>query len=306
MSTANRITKAVVPAAGLDSRLMPASLALPKALFPIVDADGRVRPVMHILIRAAVAAGIEQIAIIVAPGGAEAFSRYFADHRSRPRLEGLTAARGDLDELARLAERITYIVQPRADGFGDAVRCARGFAAGDPVLVMLSDHLYLGAPDALPPTAQVLGAFTELDAASVVGVGVTPVEQLHLHGVVAGDPIAAESAEGLFSVREIVEKPDPDTARSRLVTPGVPPGHFLTHFGLYAFASCIFDVLDEMARNPACGGGELQLTAAQQRLIDQGRRTCAVAVRGRSLDTGTPAELARAQIEMARHGGMAP
>jgi len=300
MTATGRITKAVIPAAGLDSRLLPASLALPKAMFPFVDADGRVRPVLHMLIRQAVAAGIERIAVVVPPAGENSFAGYFRDHRSRPRFEGLAAASADLDELAELAGRITYVTQPHPAGFGDAVRCGRGFAAGDPVLVMLSDHLYLTEKDAPTATEQVLGAFAAMDVASVVGVRIAPVGELHLHGVVAGDP----AAEGVFDVRRIAEKPSPRTARERLVTAGLPADHFLTHFGLYAFRSAIFDVLDQLAEDPNCGTGELQLTAAQQRLITCGGRTRAVLVRGRSVDMGNPADLARCQEELTAHGGI--
>lgn len=299
MTTGTRITKAIVPAAGLDTRLMPASLAMPKAMFPIVGPDGRVRPVGHMLIREAVAAGIEQIAVIVSPGGEHAFERYFREHRGTPRGEAVPSARADLEELAELAGRITYVTQPRPEGFGDAVRCARQFAGGEPVLVMLSDHLYLADPGAPSPTAQVLGCFADLQAASVIGVGVTPVDQLHSHGVVVADP----TSDGLLVVREIVEKPAIQTARDRLTTPGLPTDHYLTHFGLYCFASVIFDALDGLATDASRGSEELQLTEAQQRLVEQGGATYAVAIRGRSLDMGNPADLVRCQVEIAAGGG---
>ncbi|NLF29632.1 MAG: NTP transferase domain-containing protein [Planctomycetes bacterium] len=298
---ARSIRTAIIPAAGLDTRLMPASLSTPKAMFPIAQADGRVRPVLHILLREAIAAGIERVVLVTPPGGDATFRRYFSDHRRDRRVGSVASAQADLAELAALAGRIVYVTQPKPQGFGHAVWCAAEAAAEEPVLVMLGDHLYLGEDGAPPPAAQVIGAFAAHGAASVVGVAVTAADQLHLHGTVGGDPV--NGADGVYEVRRIIEKPDPNTAAAELVSPGVAPGYYLTHFGLYAFSSDIFQHLDALVRQPRRPKGEVQLTTAQQRLLAAGGRTLALRVRGRRLDMGNPLGLARTQEAMVRSGG---
>jgi len=295
---AQPIRTAIIPAAGLDTRLMPASLATPKALFPIAQADGRVRPVLHILLREAIAAGIERVVLVTPPGGDAVLRAYFSDHRGDPRVGSVAAAQADLAELAALAGRIVYVTQPKPAGFGHAVWCAGRVTGDEPVLVMLGDHLYLDEPGAPSPVSQVTGAFERYGAASVVGVTATPADQLHLHGTVGGDPV--DGTEGLYSVRRIIEKPDPSTAAAELVSSGVAPGYYLTHFGLYAFSSDIFQHLDALVRQPRPPKGEVQLTTAQQRLLAAGGRTLALTVRGRRLDMGNPRGLARAQAAMVR------
>ncbi|MFW6154806.1 MAG: sugar phosphate nucleotidyltransferase [Planctomycetota bacterium] len=295
------IRTAIIPAAGLDTRLMPASLATPKAMFPIAQADGRVRPVLHILLREVVAGGIERVVVVTSPGGDAPIRGYFSDHRDDPRVGSVASAQADLDELAALGRRIVYVTQPDPEGFGHAVGCAGRVTGDEPVLVMLGDHLYLADPAAPSPVAQVTGAFARHQVASVLGVMATPAAEIHLHGTVGGDPV--DGAGGLYQVRRIIEKPDANTAAADLVSSGVASGYYLTHFGLYAFSSDIFQHLDALVRQPRPPKGEVQLTTAQQRLLAAGGRTLAVPVRGRRLDMGNPAGLARAQAAMVRWEG---
>ncbi len=304
MSARRAITTAIIPAAGLDTRLMPASLAAPKAMFPIAQSDGRVRPVIHIIAREALAAGIERIGIVVAPGGDERMRAYFRDHRQNPRLASVAGMDAELAELADLAGRITYITQPEPAGFGHAVWCAAEFAAHQPVLVMLGDHLYLPDHDAPPATVQVAKAFAEMQPVSVIGVTARPAAELHLHGAVGGAPVESAPVAGLFRVHEIIEKPDPSTARTRLTTPTVAEGNYLTHAGVYAFSEEIFAVLHRMVGERSSDAvGEIQLTTAQQRLLAGDGETFAVEIVGRSLDMGNPAAMVAAQMAMWAAGG---
>ena len=162
---------------------------------------------------------------------------------------------------------------------------------------MLGDHVILPQPGAPPPVAQVIEAQARLAATAVIGTAVTPAERAGSFGALAGRPLAPSIAAGqrLYRITRAVEKPSPDVARRELQTPGLPDGHVLTHFGLYAFSPAIFEALDHLVRNDIREGGEVQLTTAEQMLIEQHDDACALHIIGRALDVGTPGGLAEAQ-----------
>ena len=279
------IRKAVIPVAGWATRWWPASAAVPKALVPLVCPDGLARPVLQLVVEEAVRSGIEHAAVVVSPGGDELLRRHF--HRPPAALADVIVNKRGLDaemgRLADLGERITYITQPSMQGYGDAVACAREWVGGEPFLLMLGDHVYQSGTDR-PCARQLLDAFDAV-AGPVSGMKVAPEAELALFGTMRGDPVPGRP--DLYRVtHRIVEKPDVVTARRELVTPGLPPGHYLCHFGLHAFTPEIFACLDELRRDVG-RVGEVEMTAAQELL--RGRTPYhALVIRGRRLDTGTP------------------
>lgn len=273
------IEKAIIPIAGMGSRLAPLTAAVPKAMFPLVDAQGRCRPVIHWILAQACAAGAGQAAIIVSPAQREILERY------------LQAAAGQGSDLPSAIE---FIVQPQPAGFGEAVLRAQPFTGHDDFLLLLGDHVYLSPPGGPACAAQVSQAFNQHDAAAMVSMRVVDESQLAAVGVARGEPLDA----AIYRCTDFAEKPDVSLARQRLVTPGLSRGHYLAHGGIYAFDAEIFDCLAQLASQPRAG--ELQLADAQSVLLARHpQRYFLLRLGGRALDTGTPQGYAQAQQAFA-------
>ena len=295
-----QIRKAVIPLAGHGMRMLPATRAVRKALFPIVDAWGRVCPVLQLIIEEAVDAGIEEIGLVIAPEDEVLIRAYFS--RLPGPLKSAIGNRADLLAAAgfpgELSEKLTFITQDRPLGFGDAVLRAETWAGGDPVLVMLGDHLYISGEDRCC-ARQLLDAFAERQA-PVSGVIRKSVNDISHFGTVSGRPVPRR--DGLYELDTVLEKPGPDLARERLRVEGMPADTYLCWFGLHAMTPDIFDCLARTERDGAAEGGaaeggaaeggaaiggELQLTGAQAMLASQ-RAYFALEVNGDHFDTGSP------------------
>ena len=271
------IRKALIPIAGLGTRLAPLSRVVPKAMLPLVDAAGRVRSVLHVICAEARAGGIEQVGLVVSPGQEETCRAYFDAAR----------AGGAHD----LPERVEYICQDQPAGFGDAVALGADFVGADErFLVMLGDHVQLCDPGAAPCTAQVPAAFERMGGAAMIGVKTICRDELQHVGVVRGQPLD----DRIYRCTRLIEKPTAGQAADELVTPGLPEGHYLAHSGLYAFGTEIFDCLAEVARRRTSPADEVELSDAQSLLLERFPDAYHLLhVRGQAHDTGTPAAYAR-------------
>ncbi len=261
-----RIATAIIPVAGLGTRLAPVTRALPKGFFPLVCPDGSVRPVTDWIVREALSAGCEQICLVVSSGQEGMVREYFA---------------GEED----LAGRIRYVTDVEPFGFGYAVWAARHVAGDGPVMVLLGDHIHLCPYGCGPPAAQVAEAFAANGPAAMVGVQVLGGEQVQGVGVCRGEPLD----ERLYRCTGIVEKPTLSAARESLVTPGLAKGKYLAHAGIYVFTAEIFDCLEPLvAGRPE--GAEVGLTEAQQALLARHRQEYLLRrIEGMTYDMGTPA-----------------
>ena len=200
-----RPRRAIVPLAGRASRLWPASLAVPKALFPLIDQHGVARPVISLILAELQKAGITEVCLVTGPGDDAAYLRYFE-------ALGRSGMDDDLRDL-----RVDFATQPEPLGFGHAVWCGRDFALEEPVLVVLGDHVY--STDAPVNCAgQVLDTFARHGMATS-GVALTPEGEIGGFGTVAATELVDH--QGTYAVSAIVEKPDVETARSRLRVPGL-------------------------------------------------------------------------------------
>lgn len=296
-----KIRKAVIPLAGHGLRMLPVTRAVRKALFPIVDVRGRVCPVLQLITEEAVSAGIEEICLVIAPEDEATIRAYFS--RLPGPLKSAIGNRADLLAAAEfpgeLAERLTFITQDRPRGFGDAVLRAKTWTGGDPVLVMLGDHLYLSGEDRCC-ARQLLDAFAELQA-PVSGVIRKSVDDISKFGTVSGRPVPRRN--GLYELDTVVEKPGPALARERLRVAGMPADTYLCWFGLHAMTPGIFDCLERMERDGAAVGGELQLTEAQAMLSTQ-RTYFALEINGDHFDTGSPEGYVEAVAAFAGPAGI--
>ena len=298
-----KVKKAVITAAGRGTRQYPASTAVQKEMFPLVDRDGLTKPVIQIIGEEAIDAGIEQICIITQPGEQQQYRDYFhrMDNDTVRAFRGKDWAILASEKLGAFGERLTFAEQDKPDGFGHAVYQAKDFVGNDPFLLLLGDHVYVS--DTKTRCArQLLDIYDEhpgLD--SVTAVQPTVERLLHGFGVIAGEPVDGD--RGVYKAERIVEKPTIEYARQHLVTPGLPAGNYLAHFGMWVFSPAIFDSLAHLIDNDLRDKGEIQLTAAQEHLRANGPSDyLAVVTQGQRYDTGIPYGLMETQLALALNG----
>lgn len=267
-----KVRKAVIPAAGFGTRLLPATKAMAKEMFPIVD-----KPTIQFIVEEAKASGIEDILIITGKG-----KRPIEDHfDSAPELEEQLRAQGK-DDLLKLEQETTnigvnlyFIRQSYQRGLGDAVRLAKSFVANEPFVVMLGDDL---AMSKVPLTKQLMDDY-EKTHASTLAVMRVPHEEVSKYGVI--NP-TSEMEPGLYNVKNFVEKPPVDKAPSDLAI-----------IGRYLLNQEIFDLLD--TQEPG-RGGEIQLTDAIDRL-NKTQRVFAREFTGKRYDVGNKFGYVQTTIE---------
>jgi UTP--glucose-1-phosphate uridylyltransferase len=272
---ARKVRKAVLPVAGLGTRFLPATKAVPKEMLPIVDV-----PSIQLIVEECVGSGIEEIIFVTARGKSA-----IEDHFDRAaELEALLERRGKTADLARARRpaemaRFLSVRQAEARGLGHAVLCAKAAVGDEPFAVILGDDLL----DArVPGIRQLLDVF-ERRGTGVVGLTEVPAGQEHLYGIVDGEAVA----EREWRLRRLVEKPAPGTAPSRMAI-----------IGRYVLPAEIFAILE---RTPPGRGDEIQLTDALATLCDA-RGLYGVEMQGQRFDAGDRAGyvLAVAHYALAR------
>lgn len=269
-----KVRKAVIPAAGLGTRFLPATKAQPKEMLPIVD-----KPTIQYIVEEAVAAGIEDIIIISGRN-----KRSIEDHFDKTyELEETLAQKGKWDDLADIQAisnlaNIHYIRQKEAKGLGDAIYCAHRFIGDEPFAILLGDIILQAEKPAL---AQLIDVY-EQEQASVIGVQAVPMEMVHQYGVI--DP-AGEIVNGKpIEVKGFVEKPKAEVAPSNL-----------SIMGRYILTPNIFNALKVTAPG---AGGEIQLTDAIE-LLHHSERIVAHDVQGKLYDIGSKLGFVQATIDFA-------
>jgi UTP--glucose-1-phosphate uridylyltransferase len=254
--------KAVVPVAGLGTRHFPASHAVKKELFPVVGQDGIGRALFHYHLIELSAAGFEEICIIVQPGE-EATIRAYLDGPGDAylrRLEKYPVLREEARRMSEFSDRVTFAVQHEQEGYGHAVYQSREFAAGEPVLLCLGDHLFRGSP--LSPYRELAEAASLSGGKSVSAVNRIAPGELKGYGTIAGT--RRQDSPSLIDISLIIEKPAVEVAREKLHVDGLPEDTYLGWFGMHLLAPSIYDILGEMIRDNVRDGGEFQLTRAQE------------------------------------------
>ena len=271
-----KIRKAIIPAAGLGTRFLPATKAQPKEMLPIVD-----KPSIQYIIEEAVEAGIEDILIITGRS-----KRAIEDHFDySPELERELEKKGKRDVLENLRKisdmvNIQYIRQKEPRGLGHAVYCAHSFINDEPFAVLLGDDVAVCKQPAIGQLMDVYDAFH----ASVLGVSTVPEELVSSYGIVAPDPDFKSDMKGLSKVCGLVEKPPLDKAPSRTAI-----------FGRYIITPGIFEVL---ARTKPGAGGEIQLTDALKELM-QTEDMYALDFEGKRYDIGSKIGFLKATVDFA-------
>lgn len=243
-----RVRKAVIPAAGMGTRFLPATKAVPKEMLTVVD-----KPILQYVVEEAVESGIEDI-LIVTGRGKQAIENHFDHH---PELDALLAETGRVDlreSVRRIGGEcsIHYVRQKQPLGLGDAVRLARCHVGREPFAVLLGDTIIEPNPGAPPGLRQLLDVY-ESRGGSVVSVRPVPLEWAPRYGIVDGVPIAEDAS--LWRLTRLIEKPRPEAAPTDLAVAG-----------RYVFTPALFDLLDALTPG---AGGELQLTDAVNALAQQ-------------------------------------
>jgi len=296
-----RVRKAVIPAAGFGTRLFPATKAVKKELFPLVDRDGTVKPIIQMIVEEAVESGIEEVCVVVAPGGDKPLRHYFTNPLP-PDLERRIAEKPDAYDLYRyvreLGERMHYVTQHTQEGYGHAVYCAREWVGDEPFLLLLGDHIYVSATDTRC-SRRIVEAF-ETRQMTTSALARTPESMLRYFGTVAGSP--DDSTPGLYRITEIIEKPTVEYARDHLRIEGFPEHEYLTWFGMHAFTAEIFDCIDYHIQNDIRERGEIQLTNAQELLRTRHDEYYGIEMDGHRCDIGIPSEYARTMALLAGCG----
>ncbi len=230
-----KIRKAVIPAAGLGTRFLPATKAVPKELLPIVDI-----PTIQYIVAEAVAAGVRDVILICARGKDSIVDHFDIAKELESHLErtGKTRLRDQMRAIAKMANIVT-IRQQEPLGLGHAVLCARDVVGSEPFVVLLGDDII----DARVPAAKQLADCYEKNGLGTIALMEVPPPEVHLYGIAAGQPLD----ERTIRIERLVEKPKQDAPSNLAV------------IGRYVLPPRVFDVLERL---PAGVGGEIQLTDA--------------------------------------------
>ncbi|MES2633288.1 MAG: UTP--glucose-1-phosphate uridylyltransferase GalU [Pseudomonadota bacterium] len=284
MNKVTEIRKAVFPVAGLGTRFLPATKAQPKEMLPIVD-----KPLIQYAVEEAYAAGIRHMIFVTGRNKRAIEDHFDTAYELEHELEA-----AHKDELLALATSMTpsdmdcsYVRQPRSLGLGHAVLCAQPLVGDEPFAVLLADDLMRG-PDGGPSVlTQMVDVFRRIPT-SLIAVQDVPAEHVRRYGIVAGE----KAGDRIIKVNQMVEKPSPQEAPSRM---GVAGRYILTP-----------GVFDHIRNNPRGAGGEIQLTDGIAKLMDT-EGVHAYEYEGKRYDCGSKQGFLEATVELAlRHHEVGP
>ena len=266
-----KVRKAVIPAAGLGTRFLPATKSQPKEMLPVVD-----KPAIQYVVEEAVRAGLDDILIITGRG-----KRTIEDHFDRSiELEARLERTGKFDELKQVREisdmaKIHYIRQPEPMGLGAAVAMAESHVSGEPFVVLLGDEIVVSGN----PLGEMIEVYDRYGR-SVIAAQEVPRSEIHLYGAVSGEFVA----DNLVRATGVVEKPSTEEAPSNLA---VVHGYVLTP-----------EIFDALRTTPPDAGGEVQLSDALNLLASQ-QAVYAYVFEGIRYDVGNKLGYLRATVELA-------
>lgn len=267
-----KVRKAVIPAAGLGTRFLPATKAQPKEMLPIVD-----KPTLQYIIEEAVASGIEEILIITGRN-----KKSIEDHFDKAvelELELENKGKKDLLEIVQGISNminIHYIRQKEPKGLGDAIYCARHFIGDEPFAVMLGDDI---VDNEVPCLKQLMDAYEEYRT-TILGVQKVDMKDTDKYGIIAAKHIE----DRVYKVKDLVEKPEPGKAPSNIAI-----------LGRYIITPEIFEILEDL---PEGKGGEIQLTDALKELSRK-EAMYAYNFQGRRYDVGDKLGFLEATVDFA-------
>lgn len=268
------IKKAVIPAAGLGTRMLPITKSMPKEMLPVGT-----KPVIHYVVEEAIKAGIDDILIITGKG-----KRAIEDYFDRNfELEYYLMERNKERELKLVKEisemvDIYYVRQKKPLGLGDAILYAEKHINGEPFAVLLGDDIIMSEK---PGIKQLIESYEKFSS-PVLGVEIIPWDEVENYGIIKGEALG----EGLYEVKDLVEKPKREKAPSNIAI-----------VGRYILEPDIFDALREVEPDER---GEIQLTDGLKFLIKKGKKIVAKTIWGLRYDVGTIDGWLRANVELMK------
>lgn len=269
------IRKAIIPAAGLGTRMLPATKAIPKELLTIVN-----KPVIQYVVEEAIASGITEILIVISKNKTALQDHFAKDFPN----EDFYASKGKNEVLEKLKAiggecKIAYIEQQELNGLGDAISHGKAFVADEPFAVLLGDTI-CESEQTTPVLGQLINCYNRFKA-SVTAIEEVPITNVNRYGIMGGESIE----KGLYKVNQWVEKPAPELAPSQLAIAS-----------RYVFTSAIFHSLENIERGL---NNELQLTDAMRLLLET-QNMYGLEIKGKRFDVGNPLDFIKTNI----HFGM--
>lgn len=261
------ITKAVITAAGRNQRALP--------MQTLTDRDGAEKSVLAILVEEAISAGIDEIAVVVAPGDEGPYGAVAGDH----------------------AGRLHFIPQTDPRGYGHAIYCAKPFVGDAPFLHLVGDHLYVSADT--QSCAQQLVAVAEAENCAVSAVQATRENLLPYYGTVGGKRVSGR--KDLYEIDTVIEKPTPTEAELRLIVPGLRAGHYLCFFGMHVLTPAVMEILESRIMNHESANQRITLSEALAVLAAR-EKYLALEERALRYDVGVKYGLVIAQLALALSG----
>lgn len=278
------IKKAIIPVAGFGTRLYPATKAIKKDFFPVMDQDGLLKPAILILLEQLVEAGIEEICLVIGEEEKPIYDAFFgplaAEHYNK--LSDEKKVYEDL--LQRIGKKITYVFQRERKGFGHAVYQCRDFTKDEPVLLLLGDMIYHSNTDR-NCMSQLVDVYEQCGL-PVISMHTVPSEEVVHYGIMHGQWENKEQT--MLKLDQIAEKPTREYAAEYLkVKTKMSNENYYAVFGQYVLTKEVFEILEDNIKENLLEGGEIQLTSA----LEQVRRRIGMmgyVVDGTSYDIGLP------------------
>ena len=267
-----QVKKAVIPAAGFGTRFLPFTKSVPKELIPLVD-----KPVIQYVVEEAVESGIEEILLVIS-SDKEPIIRHFnpvPELERRLEEQNKSEMLSEIRKISKLA-KIHYVYQQELNGLGDAVARAEYFVGNEPFAVLLGDTVMDSFTD--KPVTRQLAEIFERTSSSVVALEEVPLERVSKYGIADGEEIEP----GVLKIRQMVEKPSPENAPSRLAVAA-----------RYIFTPEIFAALAKTGRGK---NNEIQLTDAMQKLLVSGAMYGCKAA-GKRYDIGSKSGFLKSTVE---------
>ncbi|MBD2388033.1 sugar phosphate nucleotidyltransferase [Cylindrospermum sp. FACHB-282] len=293
----NKVRKAVIPSAGFGTRLFPATKVVKKELFPIIDQDGRAKPVILAIVEEAIRAGIAEVGIVVQPDDQEIFIDLFKNPPKPELFAKLSSENQKYSQyLQELGSKITILTQVEQEGYGHAVFCAKDWVKDEPFLLMLGDHVYASNTEK-SCTKQILDIYEQVNH-SVIGLTTMSAENIYKAGCVTG---VWQEFNSQLTLTQIYEKPTLEYARQNLRVQGMAIDEFLCIFGLYLLTPQIFDFLAEHINQNFRERGEFQLTSCLDKLR-QAEGMTGYMVKGKCFDTGMADAYLQTMIDFRKVG----
>lgn len=298
LNPVHTVRKAIIPVAGFGTRLYPATRTLKKDFFPILCPDGRVRPVILILLEELVKSGIEDICLVL---GSEEERKQYEDFFEKPlsdeHLQKLNTVNQEYEShILEIGKRLHFVYQKEKRGFGHAVYQAFEFTHNEPVLLLLGDTLYRSLSNK-PCALQLIEKYEQYNQL-MVSIHEVPIEKVHLYGILSGH--WEDKGESVLTVKTMREKPAANYAMENLgVRNKDGKNHYYSVFGQYILTPDVFHQLEADIKKADAAGDllrEIELTTALDRVRKESGMI-GVRLRGNMYDMGNPLALRQTIME---------